>query len=209
MGISIRTWLRRMPQPTKLRLTLADGAIKTVAIDMKSSRKWSDAEENILRLHPVLVEAMNAKGEIHRTTPIEQAPAEPEEDAEGGEVEDDETKAEKLARTKYGVRATRDLQLAKIIAGAFKEGAQLNNEANSIATNKLFDLVTVMSQRLNGLEVAYQTAMGQIGAYRASVAEGGEPGAMEQVLPLLLARAFGGALPAAPSSGTTKKNGAG
>jgi hypothetical protein len=202
---TLRSWLRRNPPPVRIRCHTDDG-IKVIAVDRESSRKWSDAEDNIASMKPTRVECLNAKNEIIRGKALEYA-------TEPGAVSDEEaaeTTEDVARKSKYGIRATRDVQLARIISDAYAKGAQLNNEANALATARLFDLVNLMSSRLTSMEVAWQGAMTQVGQFRAAMGNAESEGALAELIPMLLKAAMGNgaaALPAAKTNGTPPPKG--
>jgi len=186
---SLRRWLRRSPQPRKLRV---DGRKVDVA---DGGNCWAVTEETVLAMRPTRIEALDSNGTVLRAISLDRD----DEDA----ASTDEPKP-----AAYEDQLTR---LARIISDAHDAGAKRHEAAYAIAFSKFAELVQILSVRLGGLENAWQKAMSataQAQAERliaeqlaAASGDGGDP-----VAPAILAM-LGQAAAHASANGAAK-NGA-
>lgn len=176
---NLRAWLRRQPQPTAV---LADDTRVEVP---ETPRKWAELEETITTLAPSRLVCLDAKGHTLRAVQLS---------------DENETPAAKPATPMQS-----DLQaFGKLLADAYKTGAETATSALSASTQANTQLVQLVVTRLNALELAWQKAlntnaklMGELGQAAASAANGdaGDLALLAQLAPL-----FGGGAPA-PSNG--------
>jgi hypothetical protein len=131
---SLRRWLRRQPQPTRLRVDGRDVAIATGA------NHWAVTEETLRSLNPSRIEAIGEAGVMLRAMSLDRADA------------DDETATPARSETELTT-------LARIIADAHDAGARRHAEAYQMAFSENTQLVTILATRLGHLESAWQEAM--------------------------------------------------
>jgi hypothetical protein len=75
MGDSnLRRWVSRTPSPYKLRFDQDPGKCLRIG---SAANRWSEAEKSILAMNPMMLEALDAKGEVLRVMQLrEEEPAE-------------------------------------------------------------------------------------------------------------------------------------
>jgi hypothetical protein len=177
---NLKTWLRRQPQPVAV---LADDTRVEVP---DTPRKWADLEETLATLAPSKLVALDAKGATLRAV----------------QLTENEAPAAKPATPLQS-----DLQvLSALLAQAYKCGAETATNALSASTKANTELVTLVTGRLNALEVAWQktlqsnakliTELGQAGAG----GDGGDLALLAHLAPLL-APLLGGNVPPTPPNG--------
>lgn len=134
---SLRRWLRRSPQPAKLRADGRDVALATGA------NIWARTEETIAAMNPARLEALDSNGMVLRVMTLD-----------GAEEEKEEEGAKKTTESEL-------VLLARIISDAHDKGASRHEEAYRIAFGEFSRLVQILAARLSGLESAWQKAMQQ------------------------------------------------
>ncbi len=132
----IRGWLLCQPHPSSLRILGADDAEHKFAIENGSS--WVRVAESVHALQPVLLEALNAKGELIRATRPNEVDEEEEEQTESFAVSDPESQ--------------RLIVFAKLLADAYKH-------SNDVAFDKLASLFDATNKRAESLEKTVQAVM--------------------------------------------------
>lgn len=146
--INLVTWLRRRPQPAKLRL---DGK-KIIAMGT-GARKWSEARETLEALSWEQIEALNEDGDVIRVSGGDDEPAKPLP-SEG---------------------KSREAELAALILEATDRGAQRHAEAMTLAFEKVCALAQTLSDRGTQLEQAWQALLVQrANELQAASPEGGD-----------------------------------
>jgi hypothetical protein len=140
---ALRSWLRRQPVPVALRL---DGKQKLL-IGANSHTKWKDAQAALEEYAPRMIEALDDAGNVLRVRVVEQ-----------DDEPVDDSSAASAARM---ANENRDIQLANVIMEAGDRGARRHGEAYALAFEKMYGLVEVLSQRLGGLETAWQETLNQ------------------------------------------------
>lgn len=154
--ISIRAWLRRMPQPATIRV---DG--KTVAIP-DSPSKWASLEETILSLDATLLEAVGADGEILRAISL----SEDAEDMDPVSERDTEKDAlDRLEREKSlsqiarheGIRDA--VAVAQVVSDACARAVEQHAATYSRVLERYEALVSLSVTRLGIMERGYHSAM--------------------------------------------------
>jgi hypothetical protein len=68
---SLRAWLRRSPQPAKLRVRTEDDELRTIELSDDVRNRWKAAEEAVLACRATSVECLNAKDGILRAQKLE------------------------------------------------------------------------------------------------------------------------------------------
>jgi hypothetical protein len=140
---TLRNWLRRVPTPVALRL---DGKQK-VLIGSNPHTRWKDVQAVIEQAEPELIEALDPENNVLRVKVITREDDTP-----------DDSQAAAAARMRD---ENRDVQMANIILEAGDRGARRHGEAYALAFEKMYGLVELLSQRLGGLEQAWQETLNQ------------------------------------------------
>lgn len=141
IGNPLHTWLRRNPQPAKLRL---DGRL-IIAVSPDGKSRWADCIESIGAAGATKVEALNEAGETLRTTRVDV-----------DESLDLEEAAAKRARDAEQDKQGQFVQIARLIQEANDAGAARHADAYSLAFDKMVGMVQILSDRMAGLESAWQ-----------------------------------------------------
>lgn len=134
--MNVKSWLRRVPQPTTLRLDR-----KKVLRIGEGKTKWRDVLDAIELEQPSILEALDSDGAVIRITEL--AAAE-EKSAEPGK---DEKPQSELA------------QLGRMLLDAYRAGADQHAKAYELAFAENTKLVGVLADRLGGLETAWQQTL--------------------------------------------------
>lgn len=154
--ISIRAWLRRMPQPATIRV---DG--KTVAIP-DSPSKWASLEETILSLDATLLEAVGADGEILRAISLSEDAEDmdpvPERDSEKEALDrlEREKSLSQIARHE-GIRDA--VAVAQVVSDACARAVEQHAATYSRVLERYEALVSLSVTRLGIMERGYHSAM--------------------------------------------------
>ena len=147
---ALRHWLRRPPQPAKLRVDGRDVSIPSTAY------KWAELAETIEGLGASRVEALGPNGEILRALSLESAT--PEADPVSAEL------AAERAREERADRAERDrvadaVAVARIVSDASRQAVELHAATYSRVLERYEALVSLTVQRLGVMERGYHSAM--------------------------------------------------
>lgn len=137
--MNLKSWLRRSPPAAKLRF---DG--KRVFVVGQGKNKWRDAENAIASFRPTLLECLNEEEHVLRVTTLDGG-SHAEEDEEA--IDDAKKKSEKVSEL---------AALADIITKAADRAAERHESAYRMAFDKNYELVQVLSDRMSGLESAWQ-----------------------------------------------------
>lgn len=115
---TFRQWLKRVPQPSRLRV---DGDEKRVIKISNHSSRWSEAESTVLSYDPTTVEALDVKGEVIRAITLkEPEEARPEPQRETWPAADEAQMA--MIITASNDRAvSRHVELTRLSIDGFKE----------------------------------------------------------------------------------------
>lgn len=129
--MSIRSWLRKAPQPTALRIVDVDDVTRDIAVT-PGRNCWKNAEASILGARAKVVEALNATGTILRTLPIEY-----EDDPDDVTTSGDDKAAARTASEVDKALAKDRRELGGVLdrygdrlVEAFKEGAAASNNSH-------------------------------------------------------------------------------
>jgi len=137
--MNLKSWLRRQPQPVKIR------AGKAVLVIGEGKNKWRDVIEQIEHMQPPRLEALDADGNIIRGVDLESESDEPGSRARAK----DENGDSELVR------------LARVISDAHDQGAQRMASAFGDAFKEYGQLIGVLSQRLTSVEGSWQALLAQ------------------------------------------------
>jgi hypothetical protein len=135
--MNLRSWMRRNPPATHLRFDQ-----KKILELGKGKTKWADAERAVESYQPKLIECLNAEGHVLRVTQVEA----PEEEHEEEKVPLNEKTSELV-------------QVARIIAESNDKAVARHEAFARMAFEKNFELVQVLSDRMSGLEAAWQQSI--------------------------------------------------
>lgn len=190
--MNLKSWLRRVPHPSSVRLDRKD----VVRIN-EGKTKWRDVLDVIEQHQPTLLEALDSNGHVLRATELQS----------DKDRDDDEKPAEKGAKTDLS-------EFARLLADAYKSGAEQHAAAFQLAFAENTKLVQVLAERLGGLEKAWQTTLEQraeeLAAAAANAGDGGESlltGPLAPLIQGLLAKqlAAGDKPTVAKTNGAAKK----
>lgn len=150
--MNIHSWLRRVPMPSKIRL---DG--KHSVLVGQGKNKWRDVVMVIEERQPSMVEALNADGDIIRSTSLA---------AEGSTEEPSD-----ILKRQQAAERHRDVELCTIVMEAGDRGARRHAEAFQTAFEQVVALATSVSESnratseaFNELIVQHRQLMLQTGA---------------------------------------------
>jgi hypothetical protein len=201
---TLRSWLRRPPQPSSLRFRNENDDERTIKLGANVRNKWKDAEEALLAGHACAVDALDEKGEIIRSMvmpPIgdDGAPLDAEEVAERKE-------AKEVGRHHRELANVLDAQGKR-----HNEAFQLGVQAASVAQDGLLGVIDILSSQwasamtqLHSVSLRYGRALQA--QEDGEEAGGGNP-AIEMMLAGAIRKAFGMGMEATPAAAST--NGAG
>jgi hypothetical protein len=165
MVTNLTAWLRRTPQPKKLK---TDKGQEIVVGEGRS--KWRDAIEVIQELECESVTALDEDGKILRVAHLGDEDGEPAAAAPApSSLEGDD----------------RDARLARIIVDACDRAAMRHEHAYSMAFDRLYGLVDVLSRRLVGAEKALDQATVDAFKKAQEAAGGNEEISLEGILKML------------------------
>jgi len=192
--MNIRSWLRRDPQPTTIRVQSATDGTKTLAL-VDGGRKWSDAERNVLALDPVRIEALNKDGEVLRAHDFGSAGADEKE-----ERDESLTLSGEVGENKQLVLMARLLHEAHESGSARHEAAWASTrQAYEVAFTKFYEMVVMLVQRLTSAENAQQKQIASIVELQVALAraeaQGGGNDEMIKTLVQAAAPGLAGMLP--------------
>ena len=137
MVTDIKHWLRKQPVATSVRCVCADGQVRMVRIDGKSKRRFVDAEDVIVEMRAISIEALDAKGNSIRMTELEGA-------ADVGNVP-------VAANEKQSDLA----HFASLLAQAYKDGAKATESPTKMAFDTLGHLIQLVLKRLDDVEARH------------------------------------------------------
>ena len=153
MGINLKSWLRRKPEPACVRI---DGK-KTVMIGDGPAR-WREALQTFDALRPTLLEALNDAGAVLRVTRIEPDEDEDEDEDTGGTAPTMPLPVAAPA-TASGTPLSELTQLAALIMEAGDRGALRHAEAYSLAFAKQTEILQIVADRMTATETAWQQTL--------------------------------------------------
>lgn len=167
---SLRVWLRKEPQPKRIRVRTVDDQERMVDLDPDVRRRWKIAEEAIRALRGVAVECLDREDNILRAQDL--TPPDDDTGVSTGEGAS-EILAEKLNMTKLS-NERKEFALAIDRYGAWAIAAyNAGAAAASEQQDKLVGLVEILTNSLNTSIVNLHAVSGELARERAE-AEGGE-----------------------------------
>jgi hypothetical protein len=168
---SLRQWLRKEPQPKRLRVRTVDDQERTIELDPDVRKRWKTAEEAILALRSVAVECLGRDDEIMRAKDL--APPDEDTGVSSGEGAS-EILAEKLNMTKLS-NERKEFALALDRYGArLVEAFQAGAAAASEQQDKLVGLVEVLTNNLSTSIVNLHNISVELAQARADAGSDGE-----------------------------------
>lgn len=186
--MNVRSWLRRVPQPSKIRLDN-----KKVVRVGEGKNKWRDVVDVILTEHPHIVEALDSDGDVIRVTELE---------ADGSESDQDAREPSQ--------KSTELAQLAAIIKESWLEAANANRAQYEGIIAKYTELAQLVVNRNVQLETTVEKTWEEKAAEIAS-GNGDVAAIMNGPLGVLINAVMGRMLepkkpePAAPKNGHSKR----
>jgi hypothetical protein len=164
---SLRSWLRRPPQPSSIRYRTEDGEERMLKLSAELKNRWRNAEEALLTAKATSVEALDDKGDVIRGTALELG-----ENGEPLDPEEADAKREDRALSKslrdqgilldrYGARLNE----------AFREGAKAAN----LSHDKLVELVDILTSKLGEMINTTAGLSKDLGKLLRAKEEGGDP----------------------------------
>jgi hypothetical protein len=156
--VNVRSWLRRMPQPVRVRLDRK----KEVRVAENGKNKWRDLVDVITLEQPAILEALDADGVVIRMTELNDPDAKDEE-------------AKEAAGPKLPPEFAILQAFGKLLLDAYVKGAEQHARAYELAFGENTKLVTTLSLQARSLQ---QSLEAQLAARLEAVeaAGGGEGG---------------------------------
>jgi hypothetical protein len=198
---SLRSWLRRQPQPAEVRIELEDGEERTIKLSADLRNRWKGAESAILNSHAVSVHCVDSDGAIIRSESLR------EDDEQGESVDAAERRQErKQAMSLQAVSGMLD-RYGDRMNEAFERGAQAAN----VSQENLVQIVSVLTQHL-GIAIANLHTVSMQFANHLQENSGEEKGSrseelLGEVLGAAARRAMGGGDANGAAKGKGKPNG--
>lgn len=156
--MNVKSWLRRHPQPTRLRFDRK----KEYRIAEQGKAKWRDALDAIALEQPSVLEALGEDGVVLRVTELNDPDA---------KEEDEKKKPSEWASLM--VPAGLLEHFADLYADAYRLGAEQHAKAYVLAFGENTKLVTALSSQARSLQTSLEAQL----AARLEMAEaGGEEG---------------------------------
>lgn len=171
--MNVYAWIRRVPQPAKLRV---DGK-KTIAVTNGKGR-WKDAFDAVMAEEPSKLEALNDAGDVLRTCALE------------GDDQDDEKKPAAKEGRSSSELVELATQIATIVMEAGDKGAQRHAEAFQTGFDHLSGLVQMLCERLSGVEAAWQQTLSVLAEVKANGGGEGEQDVAGQAVAQLIGNAL-------------------
>lgn len=159
---NLRSWLRRAPVPARVRVLTSDGDIKAYVMPEDGGRRFKAAEEALLSLDPVKLEALDGKDNILRVT-----------DWGDGSKRAVDDEGEELSLEDMTSHDKRVVLISRLLLEASNGAADRHERAYAQGFEKICWLVDVVSQRLQGVEAMLMKLMAR--EYKRAQ-EGGEDG---------------------------------
>lgn len=204
---SLRAWLRKSPQPHRLRVRNADDEEREIQLSADARHRWKSAEEAILTMRAVAVECLDAAGAVIRAQQLEHdSDDEGESDSMAKrEREYDKRRAAEVrgiadVLDRYGLRMTEAFEAG---SNAASQGqAQLTGLVETLAANLSVAITNVHTLGTN----FFNTLQGVLDQHAGGEESGGNKELLASVLQLATAHAAGKAAsrPAPPSNGKGK-----
>jgi len=197
---TLRSWLRRNPQPHTLRVVLEDGEERTIRLSEDARNRWKAAEEAVQVLAATSVQCIAADGSILRVQQLRD-----EDDAGGavGAADPTEKAVAKSTRDMAGVLDRFGHQLNE----AFERGAAAAN----MGQENLVDLIHLLTQQhsmaitnLHNVSVNLANLIVKMGGGEATAPADDNGPMMEKFLMAAATRAISGG---GKSEETPKANG--
>jgi len=146
--MSLRSWLRKTPQPDRLRIHTVDGDERILELSSDVRGKWKAAEESIIAAQAVTVECLGSTGKdgqprILRAKRIEYDDGEGPDD---GGISSEEKAADKIVTKRMAETAN----VLDAYGKRLNEATKLGLESKLGATDQLIALVTTLTEQITG-----------------------------------------------------------
>jgi hypothetical protein len=207
---SLRAWLRRAPEPSKVKVRLEDGEERDITIPADIRNRWKTVETTVLASNAVAVSLFDKKGALLRAQPLD---TESEEDEEASTPEGKAHAAQSRNMKEWtgmlqAVMHEQNVSFEKGVAAAAQSQDSLVELVDGLGNH----LATAFTSLHN--IVASMAQMQQIGAEReaqltkqlaeASTSDDGKDSQLTQAIGSMLAGALG-VTPPAPAQSNGKK----
>lgn len=196
---TLRAWLRRTPQPARLRVRTVDDEERTIELSADGRNKWRNAEEAIVAARAIVVECLDASGAILRAQELEH-----ESDEASGDY--DRAREEKaIGKERRELAQVLDRYGAKL-TDAFRAGADAAGQSSS----SLIELVQALTGHLTLAITNLHNVSVNLATYVQTHAEtqGTEgPTQNQQLLATVLGAAMRQGLGASSEGGSARANG--
>lgn len=192
----LRSWLRRAPKPSSLRIHTGDGEERIIDLGSKRFR-WNDCEQTVRASGATNIEALDKDGKILRAVKLTDEEVGSDSDEEARGKYDDklltrQAQAQAAMLDRYGAR----------MSEAFLAGAK----AASSSQEKLVELVEVLTAHLGvAITNLHNVSVNLANAMQANV-EGQGGDANGAMLAGLLTKVLGGGVAVAPPNGGKAKS---
>lgn len=159
--MSLRAWLRRAPQPTSVRITDVDGAVRDIVVT-PGRNCWKNVEQAVTGARAVNVEALDPTMKIIRSQALQYE----DDDASSTSSTSEQAKTD-AAVTKAVEKDRRELagildRYGDRLNEAFKEGAASSNNSHDTLVGLVETLTAHLSAAITNLHtisVAYSRTL--------------------------------------------------
>lgn len=172
MVTNLKSWLRRQPQPARIRYTTAEDEERELELSSKARNRWSDAAEALEHVGAKCIEALDKDGKVLRVTKRD---------------EDGETTSGADAVEKQKAKETAALALVldaqgRRISEAFNAGA----DAASRGQDNLVQVVNILTAQWSAtMQSLHNVSMNLAKLARGAGADDEDEGMSQQMQQLL------------------------
>jgi hypothetical protein len=201
--MSLRAFLRRQPQPVRLRVRTDEDETRIIELSPDVRNRWKAAEEAVIGARAVLVECLDKSDSILRAQKLEVEGA--DDDAEDGGSSRDLSKA--IMKERRDIAALVDA-IGRNYNDAFDRGAKAANTGQENLVALVEMLTNQFASAMTNLHNVSVNLAHFIQASASETTEDGEGGngkLMERVLALAATKAMGGAPDAHATNSKGKK----
>jgi hypothetical protein len=211
--MSLRSWLRKQPQPDRIRIRTVDDEERIIELSEDARGKWKAAEESILAANAITVELLGPTGKDGQPRILRAQRLEYDDDDDGPSTQERE---EKLANK---IVATERRELAGVLDSYGKrltEAYKAGSEASLGATDQLTALVATLTEQTTGFILNISNLAKTVGELLQESGDGpkkSSDGVMDKLASVAMMKMIGFdpqammAAAAAQQAQTAKKNG--
>lgn len=140
-GSPLRSWLRKTPRPTRVRVHTEDGEERIIELPSDTRQRWKIVEESVLASRASSVECLDEKGAVLRAQRIEQ-----DDDGSPADAYDKQRKADERSASRVRAEMAQFAEAyGKQLNCAFDRGASAANTGQE----NLVGLVEVLTTHLS------------------------------------------------------------